>query len=123
MRTSRFAPIVLALATSFTGVASALENAPKVEPVPPAVRHHFKLAQFYQKYVSLKGFPILGSEKVSDRAMLEAAWILSHMLEGHPEVLKTLTDSDVRLVVMAYNEYTTDLPEQADMKPKDFSVW
>lgn len=70
--------------------------------------------------IDLDGLPVLGSTKVSDYAMREAAWIVRHMVAERPEILKTLSANGARLVVMAYNEYTTDLPEQADLKPKEY---
>ena len=42
------------------------------------------------------------------------------MLAEHPAILASLRSRGVRPVVMAHDEYTTDLPEQADMKPKSF---
>lgn len=96
------------------------DPSPEVKPVSDSVREQYKLAPFYQKYLDLGGLPILGSAKVSGQALSEAAWILEHMLAEHPEILKTMSTAGVRLVVMAHDEYTTDLPEQADMTPKDF---
>ncbi len=93
---------------------------PEVTPVPEAVRLQFKLGPFYQKHLSLDGFPILGSAKVDDAALREAAWIVRQMLAEHPAILAALRSRGVRLVVMAHDEYTTDLPEQADMQPKSF---
>lgn len=91
-----------------------------VGPVPAELRERHRLGEFYQKHVTIHGFPILGSERVSDYALLEAAWILRHMLEGREEILKALTERRVHLTVMAYNEYTTDVPEHAHLKPRVF---
>ncbi|MES2920798.1 MAG: beta-L-arabinofuranosidase domain-containing protein [Verrucomicrobiota bacterium] len=106
-----------------TGMAAFLpanaQDVPEVKPVPDALREKFHLAPFYQKHLDLGGLPILGSEKVSNYAMREAAWIVRQMLIAHPEIADSLKASGVRIVVMAYNEYTTDVPEQADWKPKD----
>jgi len=93
---------------------------PNVTPVPDSVRDTLQLAPFYQKYLSVEGLPVLGSTNVSDAAMREAAWILQHMMSYRPEILSAMATHGGRLVVMAYNEYTTDLPEQADMTPKIF---
>jgi len=93
---------------------------PEVTPVPEAVRTQLRLGPFYQKHLSLDGFPILGSAKVTDAALREAAWIVGRMVAEHPAILASLRSRGVRLVVMAHDEYTTDLPEQAGMQPKDF---
>ena len=89
-----------------------------VGPVPENVRRDFKLNSFYQKHLDLDGFPVLGSSNVSDYAMREAAWIVRQMLTNRADILHALATSRARLVVMAHNEYTTDIPEQAAMKPK-----
>jgi cyclophilin family peptidyl-prolyl cis-trans isomerase len=84
------------------------------------LRQSLELSSFYQKHISVRGYPILGSTNVSDYAMREAAWILEKMTAHRPEILETMATNRARLVVMAHNEYTTDIPEQADMSPKVF---
>ncbi len=89
-----------------------------VEPVPDELRQRAKLSTFYQKHIDLDGFPVLGSSNVSDYAMLEAAWIVRQMLTNRADIIHALATNGARLVVMAHNEYTTDIPEQANMTPK-----
>jgi alpha-glucosidase len=93
---------------------------PQVTEVPEAVRERFDLDPFYRKYLETKGFPILSSGKVSDEALIEAADIVDHMLDGRDDVRRAMIKSKVRLVVMAPTEMTTDLPEQRGMTPKDY---
>jgi hypothetical protein len=88
--------------------------------VPARLREKLELSPFYQKHVDLEELPILGSSKISDYALKEAKWIIRQMTAAHPGILKTLGRSGVRVVVMAHNEYTTDVPEQARLEPKDF---
>lgn len=94
--------------------------AERVGPVPEEVRQKLGLDPFYQKHVLVKGFSIAGSEQVSDFALVEAAWILEHMLDGRDDILKTLADEQVHLAVMAWNEYTTDVPEHRQLRPRVF---
>ena len=107
---------ILVAATALTA-----SGEPRVAPIPDAVRKTFKLSPFYQKYVDLHGFPIVGSSNVSDYALLEAAWIVSHMLAERTDILHTLASNNVRLAVMAAAEYTTDIPEHSDLK--DPAYW
>lgn len=86
--------------------------------VPESLRTELKLAPFYQKYFAANGFPILGSAKVDDNALAEAAWIIDHMLEGRDDIRKAMIQQKVRAVIMAKDEYTTDVPEHAFLKPK-----
>jgi len=78
------------------------------------------LDPFYEKYVSADGYPIVSSAKVNDYALKEAAYIVTMMLGKRPDVRDAMIKSGSRLAIMAYNEFTTDLPESARMKPKDF---
>lgn len=91
-----------------------------VGSVPAALRASLELPAFYRKHIDLEGFPILGSARVSDPAMREAAWILKRLTAHRPELLPVMAAQGARLVVMAHNEYTTDLPEQAGMTPRVF---
>jgi cyclophilin family peptidyl-prolyl cis-trans isomerase len=81
------------------------------------VREEFKLDRFYQKYMNVGGLPIVGSGKVSDAAMKEAGWIIGKMLGGRPEILQAMARNKTRFAVMAYNEYTTDVPEHSKLTP------
>ena len=92
----------------------------RVTDVPRAVRERFGLDPFYKKYLETEGFPILSSEKVSDEALIEAADIVDHMLDGRDDVREAMIRNRVRLVVMAPTEMTTDVPEQRDMTPKGY---
>ncbi len=78
------------------------------------------LDPFYTKYVNADGYPIVASEKVDDYALKEAAYLVNWMLRARPDVRKAMIQSGSRLIVMAHNEFTTDLPEQRNMTPKDF---
>ena len=69
-----------------------------------------KVDPFYKKYVDAYGLPILSSEKVNDYALREAGFLVTEMLALRPDVLKAMIESGSQLHVMAYNEYTTDLP-------------
>ncbi len=88
-----------------------------VQPVSGDLRADFDLAPFYQKSLLLGSFPVLGSAEVSDEALLEAAWIVNRMLHGRQDILDAMADQKVRLVVMAWNEFTTDVPEHAHLEP------
>lgn len=72
-----------------------------------------KLDAFYQKQILVGGYPILSSEKVSDYALKEAAYLIETMLAKRPDILKELARNGSRMTVMAYTEFTTDVPEHA----------
>ena len=58
----------------------------RVAPVPKEVREALDLSPFYKKYTDADGFPVLSSDKVSDAALLEAADVVHHMLDGRDDV-------------------------------------
>ena len=109
---------MLFLALCARHAAVAAEPAAVVGPVPDAVRRAFKLAPFYQKHVSVGGLPIVGSTNVSDYALREAAWIVRQMLTNRADILHAMASNNVRLAVMAWNEFTTDLPEHSTLTTK-----
>jgi predicted metalloprotease with PDZ domain len=115
-------PLLLAVDPPAIAADAPTPPAPtrRVTDVPRAVRERFGLDPFYKKYLETKGFPILGSEKVSDEALIEAADIVDHMLDGRDDVREVMIRNKVRLVVMAPTEMTTDVPEQRDMTPKAY---
>ena len=92
-----------------------------VTVTPPAVhvvaidddlRQNYRLDPFYKKTLTCAGVVIIGSDKVSDYAFLEAAYTLGHMLHDSPDwVREALTTNKVRLSILADVEYTMDLPE------------
>jgi hypothetical protein len=102
------------------GHAQAEGSTPKVTDVPEDLRKEAKLDAFYKKYVSAGGLPVLSSDKVSDEALLEAVYLIQQMLGERDDILKALITNKVRFVVMAPTEMTTDVPEQRDMKPKEY---
>lgn len=85
---------------------------------PPAeLIERLELDPFYRKHVSVAGFPIVSSEKVADAALLEAAWIVSHMLDGNDAIREAMIANGTRLTVMGVDELTTDVPEHSDLEP------
>ena len=85
----------------------------KLQVTRPPVE--LKVPEHYSKFVSAGGYPIVGSERVNDFALLEAAHLVNQMLAHRPDVRKAMIDSGSRLCVIAHNEYTTDLPEFAKL--------
>jgi len=106
------------LAGLLTLLTPAQADVPEPGPIPDALRSRLPLAPFYQQVVVLRGFPIVGSTNVSRPALREAAWIVEHMLEGREDLPHAMASNRVRLAVMAWNEFTTDVPEHANLQPK-----
>lgn len=98
-------------------VMNAASGADYVVTTPPA---ELKLDKVYTKYVSASGYPVISSAKVSDYALKEAAYLVDMLLAKRPDVRRAMVVSGSRLIVMAHDEFTTDVPEHAHLKPKDY---
>jgi hypothetical protein len=97
--------------------ACRLVSAGEPVAVPP---QSLQLDSFYQKHVAANGYPIVSSEKVSDYALKEAAYLVNMMLAKRSDVREAMVKGGSRLIVMAHDEFTTDVPEYSKMTPKDF---
>ena len=111
-------PIFISLLTCCFVFGIQQEDSVTVSPPSKETRETFKLDDFYQKHVLIDGFPIVGSKDVSDAAIREAKWIAGKMLDGRSDILKAMAANNTRLAVMAFNEYTTDIPEHRKLKPR-----
>ena len=100
-----------------TGASTAAEAPPEL-PAVTAPPKELGFDPFYTKYLSAHGLPVVGSSKVSDYALREAAYLADQMLAHRPEVRDAMIRNKVRLAVMAYSERTTDIPEHRDLQPK-----
>jgi hypothetical protein len=115
LRSLRFLTVV-AFAFASTGMLPSRSEELQVT-APPA---GLQADPFYKKYVSATGYPIVASEKVSDYALKEAAYLVNMMLAKRPDVRDAMIKSGSQLVVMAYDEFTTDIPDHSHMRPKDY---
>ncbi len=94
-----------------------LEESPTALGAPPK---ELGLDPYYTKYASAGGLAIVGSAKVSDFALREAAYLVDQMLSHRPDIRDAMIKNKIRVAVMAYSERTTDIPEHRDMKPKEY---
>jgi len=70
---------------------------------------------FYSQKTYANGFPIVASATVNPYALKEAAFLVNQMLSKRDDVRVALIKSGTRLCIIAYDEFTTDLPEFADI--------
>src|SRR5207248_5738663 len=70
-----------------------------------------------------KGFSILSSAKVSDKALYEARYLIDKLLGDREDILKAMIKSGCRFMVMAPTEMTTDVPEQRHLKNDPKTNW
>jgi hypothetical protein len=84
--------------------ASTTTAAPPDMPGVTAPPKELGLDPFYTKYLGAHGLPVVGSRKVSDYALREAAVLADKLLDHRPEVRNAMIRNKVRLAVMAYSD-------------------
>ncbi|WP_338687725.1 hypothetical protein [Haloferula helveola] len=75
---------------------------------------------FYTQREYAQGFPIVASKTVNPYALKEAAYLADLMMAKRPDVREAMIKSGARLCIIAWNEFTTDLPEFSHFAPKDY---
>jgi hypothetical protein len=110
---------VLAATGDFSGQRWRITKETAVGPVPPALG----LAPFYKKYLDGDGLPIVSSEKVADKGLLQARFLARQMLARLPAVRAELKRRNVRIAVMAPSEVATDIPEHAFLRTDTSFNW
>ena len=105
MRKAALAAACLAL----TACAASTHTADPIE-IPPAP----PIPAFYTQALDAGGIPILASDKVPLPALEASRDMVSGMLAHRPDVAELLVQASFRVAIMAEDETTTDLPEQAD---------
>lgn len=89
--------------------------------VPPA---ELAVDGFYKKCVYFRGIPILGSEKVEDRALRQIVATFDKMLAKVPEkVFAKMVEGKVHYSIIAFEEGQTDLPEYRELKKDPNMDW
>ncbi len=83
------------------------------DPIPPprSVRDAFELDPFYQQWIDVDGFPVLGSTKVNPYALKETAWLIRQMIGNRQDLINAFVQKKVHFVIMAHNEVLSDIPE------------
>lgn len=82
---------------------------------PPAKS---KFDPYYTKLTLAREFPVLGSKRVSDAAMLKANDVVRKVFAYRHDILKAMIADGARLVVLGKEEKLTDLPEFKEGKEK-----
>ena len=91
-----------------------------VGPVPAQLRSALDLDPFYQQYADVLGFPVLASARVQAESLAEARYLILQMVGHRPDILTAMAKNGTRFTVMAYNEWTTMVPEHSDLRPPEY---
>ncbi len=77
-------------------------------------RYQDKARAFYNKYLDIRGLPVVASRDVDDQALIRTHDIVSHMLAGRPDVLQSMQKNGMYLIIIGKNQVYTDMPEYSD---------
>jgi len=84
-----------------------LRKQPSITPPPPSL----KADPAYVKFTLAREFPVLGTPKVRDEALLKANDTIRKLFAYRHDVLKALISEGARLVVLGQGERLSELPE------------
>lgn len=87
--------------------------------VMPAALHAQPAAGFYAQQVDAGGLPVLASARVDPLALQAAAQVVQGMMARRADLLAVLRAAGVRVAVIGRDEVTTDIPEYADLQPRE----
>ena len=83
-----------------------------VSPITDEIYESYNLDRFYKKMIKINGILIVGSQRVSDYALLEAAYTKDHTFHNSPKWLRDMFEPlKIRLAIISVVEFTMDLPE------------
>lgn len=111
-KTWRLGLLLVFVAGLSSGAQQSIENPDAVglsQILPPPA--DWKVDPVYEKSISARGYPIVATARVNDYALREAAYLVNLLLERRPDIRDAMIASGSRMTVMAYDEFTTDLPE------------
>jgi alpha-glucosidase len=67
--------------------------------------------QFYQKYIDVKGMPVVAAGEVADEALQHTWSIVTHMVAGRADVLGAMLTNRMYLIIIGKDQVYTDMPE------------
>jgi hypothetical protein len=96
---------LFAIGGTLTAAADAAKEAARIETLRQS------LDPFYKQHVVADGLLIVSSEKPSEYALREVAYLARAMLANRPDVLQWFGEKNMYVSVLAYNEMQSHLPE------------
>ncbi len=95
----------------------------KAEPVSEEMRQTYALDPFYKQVVNADGLLFLASEKVPAAGLVEAAYLIDQLLKGRDDIRAAIAKAQIRITIMNQDEFTTDVPEHANLAKRDKDWW
>ena len=115
-----FMPFVVTVSAQYPRSPEFIEVPDYRKAMVTAPPPELKLDPFYTKYANALGIPVAGSPQVQDDAVLMARDIVSYMLMKRSDIREEFIRRNGRVLIIAYEEGQTDLPEYRDMRKPAF---
>lgn len=105
--------IVLAILTVSLRSAGAADSVVEIKPVSEELAKEYKLKpEYYRKCALVQDILIATSDKVSDYAILEAAYLFDKVMKTiKPQVAQRIRDKKVLCVLVGHAEHVSDMPQ------------
>ncbi|MEO2023835.1 MAG: hypothetical protein ABGX05_18575, partial [Pirellulaceae bacterium] len=128
MPTRLFCYALIAVLLVSTSAGRSMAALPPVKPLTDAEAKEYKLDRtFYKKCTRVQDILIATSEKVSDYAHLETAYLFDMMMKSiKPEIAQRIREQKVLCVLVGHQEFTSEMPQfKSDKTGKelDFYNW
>lgn len=94
----------------------AIDSLSMVTPIPDGLDIH----PFYQKYLDCDGLPVIGSERVDDKAFYRVQALLDKIFRNRPDIREAMVKEESRYIIIAQDEEVTDIPDYAHLEPKSY---
>jgi hypothetical protein len=101
-------------------------KAPAVSAPPEAFFEKFPdrdraaARRFYKKHLDVKGLSVAAAAEVADEALQRTAFLVTRLLAGRPDILKTMADHGTRLIIIGKDQVYTDMPEYRNRRDAVF---
>lgn len=76
--------------------------------------------EFYAKYLSVEGMPVVAAAEVDDRALHRTWDIVKHMLAGRPDIIRQMVADKMYLVIIGKDQVYTDMPEYRNRRNPEY---
>jgi len=76
--------------------------------------------QFYRKSMDVRGIPVVAAGEVADLALKRTYWIVTHLLAGRPDVIQSMVNSRMYLIIIGKDQVYTDIPEYSHSRNPEY---
>ena len=118
--------VLFSLILTFASQSFAADSEYKVVPLTAEQLKEYDLdAKFYKKGILVQDILIATSERISDYAILESAYLFDHMMRSiDKEVAQRIREEKVLCILLGYDELTSEVPQfTTDKKGKDLDFY